>query len=102
MISIGEIYNGLQRVSYKEANVRFDNGEEIKMLPHRANINYSGYKDSPWYRNNGDILVLIDKEQAFKKIGEMGFPDFKTCVESFEDEWCDEYNGSHAAFLVKA
>ena len=102
MISIGETYKGFQRVSYKEAKVRYNNGELIKLLPCFANIDYSLYKDSPWYSNSGDLFVLVDKERAFKKIGEIVFDNFDSCVESFEDEWCDSYNGKRAAFLVMA
>jgi len=100
MIEIGETYKGLTRISFKDALKDYLEGKPIKMLPNRARIDYTGYLDSPWINIEGELLVFIDKEKTFKKIGQMTpNKDFRKVVEEYEDEWCDCYNGKRAAFL---
>lgn len=102
MVAIGETYKALKRVSYKDAQYRYESGEKVMPVYCRANLEYSGIKPWRMFDKHGYIYEWIDKEQAFQVIGRAEHSrTFSLLVEDYENEHCDEFNGNYAAFMVE-
>lgn len=102
MVAVGETYKVLKRVSFRDAQHRYESGEKIMPVYCKANLEYSGVKPWRMYDKDGNIYEWVDKEQVFKIIDRMEHKrTFSLLVEDYENEHCDEYNGKHAAFMVE-